>query len=39
MTARRIVYTLALFLAANATAYAGNREEARILQALSLIHI
>jgi len=37
MTARRIVYTLALFLAANATAYAGNREEARILQATQVL--
>ncbi len=37
MTARRIVYTLALFLAANAAALAGNREEARILQATQVL--
>jgi lipid-binding SYLF domain-containing protein len=37
MTARRLVYTLALFLAANATAFAGNREEARILQATQVL--
>jgi len=37
MTARRIVYTLALFLASYATAFAGNREEARILQATQVL--
>jgi len=37
MTARRIVYTLALLLAVNAAAYAGNREEARILQATQVL--
>lgn len=37
MTARRIVYTLTLFLVANAAALAGNREEARILQATQVL--
>jgi len=37
MTARRIVYTLTLFLVANAAALAGNREEARMLQATQVL--
>ncbi len=37
MTARRLVYTLALFLVTNAAAIAGNREEARILQATQVL--
>jgi lipid-binding SYLF domain-containing protein len=37
MPARRIVYTLALFFAANAAALAGNREEARILQSTQVL--
>jgi lipid-binding SYLF domain-containing protein len=37
MTAQRIVYSLALFLAMNAAALAGNREEARILQATQVL--
>jgi lipid-binding SYLF domain-containing protein len=37
MTARRIVYTLTLFLVANTAALAGNREESRILQATQVL--
>ncbi len=37
MTARRIVFTMALFLVANAAALAGNREEARLLQATQVL--
>jgi lipid-binding SYLF domain-containing protein len=37
MTARRIVFTVALFLAANTAALAGNREEARMLQATQVL--
>ena len=37
MTARRIVFTLALFLAASGAAVAGKREEARILQSTQVL--
>jgi lipid-binding SYLF domain-containing protein len=37
MTARRIVFTVTLLLAANAAAGAGNREEARVLQATQVL--
>jgi lipid-binding SYLF domain-containing protein len=37
MTARRLIYTLAVLLAASGTAFAGNREEARILQATQVL--
>ena len=37
MTARHIVYAVALFLATGAAAFAGNREEARVLQATQVL--
>ena len=37
MNARRIIFTLALVLAANGAALAGNREEARVLQATQVL--
>jgi lipid-binding SYLF domain-containing protein len=37
MAARRILYALTVLLAATATAFAGNREEARLLQATQVL--
>ncbi|MBS0373277.1 MAG: lipid-binding SYLF domain-containing protein [Proteobacteria bacterium] len=37
MTARRLIYAAALFIAANTVAIAGNREEARILEATQVL--